>query len=1678
MSNTVDNRLLRANQPKAGLTTNVAKKDSEQLAKQGSSINRSATTHYLNTLSSERDEVGDTLSRSMNRLNQSLGQAAAQSSEVVDEQAEKMAVYTKLAGKLINRDSNLQEKVAQDLSSGTNAVRSRDAAQSLEKAMQNMPSSLKEGTQAGKDLAKFMVENLVNLTDTKNMGAGLERDLAVRQVNVPKNQPNARVQQASAKVLSASIDYVKSNQPEAIAKQNAADAANSAKGNAQANATITNADRNVNINSGAASQEEQAKLNNATYTESLKQNRLAHNQGQIPATTEQGRPSDQISAEISKRIHSLISQAANSAKNGNLIKLSAQEAENFDRASAERAKNSAVDNFISKNNKSDGQSHVVSSNRPPVDNSNIRQMSLSELSARAANLQKQFREDRQRIVQEGKLPNPAQKPNIDFTKDRPAQAPDAQSAAQDRAAVLAKVSAQTKALNEAVARAQSSIASHLSDSKAGATASGNANNAASTNAVPQGERSAAAQAAAQMQSRLLERMQGQSSTQQAPSSSSQSQGSPEAKGPAPAPNQAPASSNTNVAQSSGSKVTEAQVQTAIKETLHSLNSFSTSSINFSFSAVQSNNYGALDVMPGMTIPVSHFGEVQDGRLQPNDKALEALKAQALAFEQANPQKQSEEPVKENVKLTTTELIANRHNAQEMAAPAAPNNAPAQAPSANAQAEGSVSNKAANLYSTILSDGKAAQSNTPSNQQASQQATSGNTTDAKEQANAPVKEAVTKDIASKDVATKDVASKEAAANQAQNAKNEGILSSLKQQAENTAGTKSPNSAANALNNDGKAPTSSGSFSTLINNIQDKLKGDVADEKPSAIVDHTKAPKAEEKAQVHSDRSNATDRAANQAFLEKRSEAIKAQKEAFTALEQEKAQTKEQNAKAQQIAHEAEKAEAQEEFVAAMAETAAKNAQQNAESSSVGAPTVAPSVAGSSTANPIASADKAAQESSGKIAQLYSEASKSINQDGKAADNKAVDPKAADAKTADAKAPPSAADSGKQGTTVGQTNVRPNASTIASNAATSQQQIAAKGEQIAQSQAANQSQSGAATSGAASTPAQSQGAISSINQAIAQAQQNAAAQQQAAQAQSGAAAPQTGATATVPGQSQGAINSINQAIAQAQQNAANQQQQAQQAQIQQQLQAQAAQQNLVNQQVAQQLAAKQTAAQLAAQAAMQATQQTLQQVTQNAAIAQANQLAASLATNGNAATNLLNAQSSRIPAMPLTPNGMFNLDEDSLQDEIIKNVMQTVPSDDLDDFNLKGASTLSGIAAEKGGDSKITSMPKDFEGADKPNLVMTKDPMVAGQITTGQSAPIPDETVVSEVVAPKEGGLFRRFAALFSRHSDEGSAANASKGIVDPSKAALNQPSSPEAVQKQQEQVLQQTLRVNSFETLVTKLQTAAGDQSLPPQIQEQAQKLMRALNNPVHDLQSVSSWLNFITGPMSPSSSQAVAMHQWAFMLLCIRFEQIGKNIDKFLKKHGGSEKLNALEGLIKENKALAEGLDEVTRTKSHDLLKETFTQVDRMQQQMQSLPQGQVLPRVIPLPPNYEGGKEGSFSAKKEKDEDGGTSWRLNFKFDLENMGALQIKVNLRFPEIQMSFVAERLETLQKVQALMPDLNERLREIGLNSKGSSARLGSISMDIESTQAEESESKEASSFKFDANAFNTQAQQLI
>ena len=2002
MSTNIDNRLHKSNDTPSMSLKSALSLGSESESARTVSMNKAATTTYLNSLSYEQDDVGDSLSRSMNKLNQSLSQAASANHEsAVDEQAEKMAVYSKLAGKLIDRDSSLQEKVAQDLSKNSNIVRTKDASESLQKAMGNLPSALKEGTQAGKDLAKFMVENLVTLSDRKQMGAGLERDLAVRQINIPKSQPNSRLQNASSKVLSASIEYVKNNQPEVLTKI-AAQEASQAK--AQSQAALASETMN------SAKSTDNSDAPDSTYLSALKAQRAQQNKTQAPDTsTKPSAPQDKISAEISKRIHNLIAQAAQTAKSGNLINLSPEEAERFDRTITSQnqqaqVKGDPLERILSNTsvNAADGELPPPSKQTPEA---NVRQLSLSELSARASKLQSQFRQERMRIVQEGKLPDPAQMPETNFDKDSIKATIDASKQQQESVQNQQRAS-HTSSLYESLARARSAFSAHNITSEAAAQ-----EQPATTESKPAPqttEQKPATQAdskpltseskPATTESKPAPQTTEQKPAAQADSKPLTSESKPVTTESKPAPQtteQKPAAQADSKPLTSESKPVTTESKPAPQSTEQKPaatadskpttleakpNNFGSTSVNLSFNAIQSSSYGGMDIMPGMTIPVSHFGNLDNDTIQPNQKALEALKLQARLLEAQISSAEQELLKSKQVTESTNKPVENLNTPkapvsdgdealtqQQVSKPSiVPNGDTSKAPVADgdeALTQQQVSKPSivpnGDTSKAPVADGDEAltqqQVSKPSivpngdtskapvadgdealtQQQVSKPSIVPNGDTSK----APVAdgdEALTQQQVSKpsivpngDTSKAPVADGDEALTQQQVSKPNIVPSSDTSKAPVADGdealTQQQVSKPSIVPNgdSSKAPVADGDEALTQQQVSkpsivpngDTSKAPVADgddaltqqqvSKPSIVPngDASKAPVADgdealTQQQVskpsivpNGDSSNAHvadgDEALTQQQVSKPSivpngdaskapvadgdEALTQQQVSKPSIvpsgdtskapvaDGEEALTQQQVSKPSIVpSGDASKAPVADGDEALVQQQGAKPGVMSGgadaeieESLIVPKPNVVvegeaefvakepsasmPNVAGS-VPTP---SDKAAPSTVGKgnlYAKLYG-----AMQQGHYEDAHIQQPTVSDKSTQSAqsnlgfnselakpmgsssssiagagalngmaltedaeitledgepntsnlvakeqaKGPAVAPDkavvsdedvSAKTATHTSATDVSKTKEVLAERAQEAQKQQEVlkdkqatkeerlenkqdkqvKEEQVVQEEFVATMQARAqkaeiAVEQAALRAIQAQNTApggghidedgGSVNQ-FSRLYQNTLSEQKTEQArvlgssqvntvgdtnikatgttiasnttqnteEANQNAPQNQVTGnrthtvgtttveqanrllgagdastnapTPQTQAHSAQGTQGAALTQGAQGSAAQTQSQSQTQGTVQGQAPAPSTNAPS-------AQGQTPAQGSVPTPNTTTSPNTPTTNQNVQSAAPSTSSANPSVGSVAGTQSVEGAANKgMMPMPNMSAPVINLDEDSLQDEIIKNVMQTVPSDEFEEFNLKngplGNQALSGVIA----DTDLTEDNNSFNQilnksqgitnnmlsslSDPATVIPTTSAVGASQITSGENAPIPEESVVNNINTPKEGGFFRRLASLFGRKEE--SAPVASENIdksVDPSKVALEKGigQSEGTTKAQESAVAIANLRTNSLDALVSRLQSATTDQALPPKMQEQAQNLIKALQNPVHDLKTVSSWLNFVTGPMSPSSSQAMALHQWAFMLLCIRFEQIGKNVDKFLKKTAnGDQKLASLEPAIKEHAKLTKELDEVSVNKSHELLKETFGQVERMQQQMQSIPQDQSVLRYIPLPPNYQGGKEGSFSAQKRQDEDGGTSWHLNFNLDLENLGGLQVKVKLRFPEIQMSFVAEKFETLQKVQAHMPELNARLKEIGLTSKGSNARLGAVNF------MQPSKESSKSKFKFEGNAFNVDA----
>lgn len=305
--------------------------------------------------------------------------------------------------------------------------------------------------------------------------------------------------------------------------------------------------------------------------------------------------------------------------------------------------------------------------------------------------------------------------------------------------------------------------------------------------------------------------------------------------------------------------------------------------------------------------------------------------------------------------------------------------------------------------------------------------------------------------------------------------------------------------------------------------------------------------------------------------------------------------------------------------------------------------------------------------------------------------------------------------------------------------------------------------------------------------------------------------------------------------------------------------------------------------------------------------------------------------------------------------------------------------------------------------------------AAAITSGGANPLPDKSVINNQDSPKETGFFSLIANIFSHKDKEVQASNVvNKTLVD-----IN------------------NLNQSPLDTLLAKLQEKVQSESLASPLRESAAKLLKELNEPVANLPTVQNWLNFTSLPLSPNSPQAIALHQWAFLILSLRFSQLGKSVQKLLKESNKDENLD--KKLSEINKNFPKKDETIS-----DLIEETFAQIDRLQKLSQKEDENHPLGPYLPLPPQYEGGKEGYLSLERFKDEKEKDGYHLKFKFDLKDLGPMEIRATLKHPELKLNIITQSLKALQKVQELLPRLTSSLQDLGLTTRPPSVRLGHVS----------------------------------
>lgn len=1427
-------------------------------------INANATAKYVSVISKHKGLLAESQARTFNQLNSSLNSFVKDSSSIAkesyNEDSAMMGHYRKLTVQVINRDPNLQEKVASDLSSQKEMVRSRDAASVLESDLKNLPKVLSEGTVAGQNLGKFICQSVVNLTDYENMGAGLQRDLAIRQVFAPTEELSLRSKQATSEVLAASIAYVKSNQPEVLA---------TLKPEHQEIVRPKPGSTTPQIMTRYLRQALDEFPDDSTYLDIFKQNK------KVEDVNENFK--DDVSKETAKRIHDLIAKAALTARKSNLLS-------SKDEISLEKPVSAKAD------------SPSVATNNAYEKTVEASKLSLSELSARAAKLQQQFREERMRLASEGKLPDPAQRPNyntndsvsdIELTKQRIAQVDraideriannsnlqDQNAKAQAKAEPVLSAEEIKKLAIDAVKEAlqetvKSQIEANQNAAKLAATEAVNALKESvlskfeanqnttkevaaqavkealeqSTKAQLEASQNSAKQAVAEAVNSLKESVFSKLEATQNSTKEIAAQAVREALEQS---SKAQLEVSQNSARDAATEAVNALKESVLSKLTDNENnskSVAEQVVKEALAKFEESQSQAKDATTQAVKDLKESVKAQLEKTQTSAKEAATLAAKTVLEENAktqneNAQSSAKEAVKQALKeaLEGSPLAKNdlRQNAYE------------KHQTFNMSFRGSAvadfgSYNMRPTLSVNIPDGVADYANGSNEVNAKSDLNSVNT----EQKAEALKEEFLKSQ-SQDVR------EETAKDDATSFENTKVTDGIK-----TVGkADSTNAVSKSVTTEQKAFE----FSTTNDDV---INADTEDETYDVAVDEKNVLSNEydvKSDEVLTDKNSLKDKASNL-------------KEPVASTEIDELVTDDNNV----VAKDNEK----------LASDTKASVNTDKDSDDI------------LKLNQISNTQNGSVAST-EVTEETSEQPVTENNSGDKLSNVLVSPVVANDSTITDDSPIEI----ETTFTIPKDNVASNSSKVI-------------------------------------TPEEKALANSALEQAKAQSE----------------------TVLNKPTPDNSVLHDEDDIFKSNDEKLEN---------------------------------------------------SDLQSAVKN----RPSVLAGLSAKEGSDVESL---PDDNLSVTNGTKNNLQGSDSSSKNKSVESKILaSTVPSMELEDQVVP-----SDVKQDLNIEKKLTDSAK--ENSDESTLTITKIPEKtpgAATITQGQSEPIPEKSVVDNVADVKEKtGFFSKIASIFGKKTVE-SPKNVAESVTTPVATAPN--------------LMTLMSKGSPLDSLMYSLKVQANNTALPDALREEAKNYLDKLENPIDDLPSVANWLNFTSGPMSPTSPQALALHQWAFMLLSIRFAQLGKSVDKFLKKDVDLME-DRFDETLDEMKA---SIDAKGKNNIPSLLDETLDQIVRYQNpNKENLP---LLFQYIPLPPTYDGGREGGFNARPVIEEDGKKSWHLNFVFDLENLGPIEIKAEAKLPELKISVVASTFNGLQKVQEALPTLKEKLQDLGITTRNATARMGKV-----------------------------------
>lgn len=1470
--------------------TDLNKTESEtQSGTAKAQINANATAKYISVISKHKGLLAESQARTFNQLNSSLNSFVKDSSSIAKESYNKdsamMGHYRKLTVQVINRDPNLQEKVASDLSSQKEMVRSRDAASVLESDLKNLPKVLSEGTVAGQNLGKFICQSVVNLTDYENMGAGLQRDLAIRQVFAPTEELSLRSKQATAEVLAASIAYVKSNQPEVLT---------TLKPEQQEIVKPKPGSTTPQIMTRYLRQALDEFPDDSTYLDIFKQNKKVDEA--------EDNFKDDVSKETAKRIHDLIAKAALTARKSNL--LSSKEEISLEKTVSTKA-----------------DSPSVAANTADEKSVEASKLSLSELSARAAKLQQQFREERMRLASEGKLPDPAVKPN--YTSD---------DSASNLELTNQRIAQVDRAIDERIANNSNLQDQHAkSKEKAEPVLSAEEIKKLAIDAVKEAlQETVKSQIEANQNAAKLAATEAVNALKESVLSKFEA--------------------NQNTTKEVAAQAVKEALEQSTKAQLEASQNSAKQAVAEAVNSLKESVFSKLEATQNSTKEIA---------AQAVREALEQSSKAQLEVSQNSARDAATEAVNALKESVLSKLTDNENNSKSVAEQAV-KEALAKFEESQSQAKDATTQAVKDLKESVKAQLEKTQTS--------------------------AKEAAT--LAAKTVLEENAKTQN---ENAQSSAKEAVKQALKEALEGSPLAKN-DLRQNAYE---KHQTFNMSFrGSAVADFGSYNMGPTLSVKiPNGVADYANG----------SNEVNAKSDL-NSVNTEQKAEALK--KEFLKSQAQD---VREETAKDDAASFEHTK-------VTDGIKTVGKADSTNTVSKSV--TTEQKAFEFSTTNDDVINADT--EDETYDVA--VDEKNVLSNEDDVKSDEILTDKNSLKDKESNLKEPVASTEIDElvidDNNVVAKDNEKLASDTKASVNTDKDSDDILKLNQISNTQngSVTSTEVTEETSEQPVTENNSGDKLSNVLVSPVVANDSTITDDSPIEIETTFTIPKD----NVASDSSKVITPEEKALA----NSALEQAKAQ------------------SETVLNKLTPDNSVLHEEDDIFKSNDEKLENSDLQSAVKNRPSVLAGLSAKEGSDVESL---PDDNLSVTNGTKNNLQGADSSSKNKSVESKILaSTVPSMELEDQVVP-----SDVKQDLNIEKKLTDSAK--ENSDESTLTITKIPEKtpgAAAITQGQSEPIPEKSVVDNVADVKEKtGFFSKIASIFGKKTVE-SPKNVAESVTTPVATVPN--------------LMTLMSKGSPLDSLMYSLKVQANNTALPDALREEAKNYLDKLENPIDDLPSVANWLNFTSGPMSPTSPQALALHQWAFMLLSIRFAQLGKSVDKFLKKDVDLME-DRFDETLDEMKA---SIDAKGKNNIPSLLDETLDQIVRYQNpNKENLP---LLFQYIPLPPTYDGGREGGFNARPVIEEDGKKSWHLNFVFDLENLGPIEIKAEAKLPELKLSVVASTFNGLQKVQEALPTLKEKLQDLGITTRNATARMGKVHIREKNDRpvVEERTKKDGSTFSVD------------